>query len=77
MSVPVDSPMLMFKQLFERLFSNRRWVVLSSVLLLALLVYAAFPRKEGPGWQIPTDPQDKAAYDYAHSLKLPDSVPKP
>jgi hypothetical protein len=29
------------------------------------------------GWDIPTDPQEKAAYDYAHSLKLPDSVPKP
>ena len=29
------------------------------------------------GWNIPTDPQEKAAYDYAHSLQLPDSVPKP
>lgn len=77
MSVPVDSPMLMFKQLSRGLFSGRKKTILGSVLLLTLLVYAAFPRKEGPGWQIPTDPQDKAAYDYAHSLKLPDSVPKP
>jgi len=28
------------------------------------------------GWDIPTDPVEKAAYDYAHSLKLPDSVPQ-
>jgi len=29
------------------------------------------------GWDIPTDPQEKAAYDYAQALTLPDSVPKP
>ncbi|VAW85070.1 hypothetical protein MNBD_GAMMA16-2330 [hydrothermal vent metagenome] len=28
-------------------------------------------------WDIPIDPQEKAAYDYAHALKLPDSVLKP
>ncbi|MFC1750977.1 hypothetical protein ACFL2V_19475 [Pseudomonadota bacterium] len=28
------------------------------------------------GWNIPTDPQEKAAYEYAHNLKLPDSVPE-
>ena len=28
-------------------------------------------------WDKPTDPRELAAYEYAHSLKLPDSVPKP
>ena len=28
-------------------------------------------------WDIPTDPRELAAYEYAHSLKLPDSLPKP
>lgn len=28
-------------------------------------------------WDIPEHPIAKAAYDYAHSIKLPDSVPKP
>lgn len=28
-------------------------------------------------WDIPTDPFEKQAYDFAHSIKLPDSVPKP
>ncbi|MBK7897960.1 MAG: hypothetical protein IPJ99_00625 [Betaproteobacteria bacterium] len=32
---------------------------------------------EEQGWDIPSDPVEKAAYDYAHALKLPDDVPKP
>lgn len=41
-------------------------------------IAAPTPAAQAPrGWDIPTDPQEKAAYDYAHSLKLPDSVPKP
>jgi hypothetical protein len=28
-------------------------------------------------WDIPADPKEKAAYDLAHSIQLPDSVPKP
>ena len=59
--------------------------VQASLLTCALLLAAcdkpapATPKAaETPrGWDIPTDPQEKAAYDYAHSLKLPDSVPKP
>jgi len=54
------------------------------VLCTALLLLAACdqraqqPKAEtARGWDIPTDQQEKAAYDYAHSLKLPDSVPKP
>jgi hypothetical protein len=31
---------------------------------------------ENRGWDIPSNPVEKAAYDYAHSLKLPDSVPQ-
>ena len=30
-----------------------------------------------PEWNIPTDPQEKAAYDYAHSLPTPPSAPEP
>lgn len=37
--------------------------------------------KWGPGqwrdWDKPTEPRDLAAYEYAHSLKLPESLPKP
>ena len=59
--------------------------VQASLLTCALLLAAcdkpapATPKAaETPrGWDIPTDPQEKAAYDYAHSLKLPVSVPKP
>lgn len=32
---------------------------------------------EMPNWNIPTDPQEKAAYDYAHALKLPPGLPEP
>lgn len=32
---------------------------------------------EEQGWDIPGDPVEKAAYDYAHALQLPDGVPKP
>ncbi len=28
-------------------------------------------------WDKPTDPRELAAYEYAHNLKLPDSLPKP
>ena len=28
-------------------------------------------------WDKPTDPRELAAYEYAHSLKLPDSMPQP
>jgi hypothetical protein len=28
-------------------------------------------------WDKPTDPRELTAYEYAHSLKLPDSLPKP
>lgn len=28
-------------------------------------------------WHIPDNPRDKANYDFAHSIKLPDSMPKP
>ena len=49
---------------------------LAAALLLVLTGCNATDVKER-GWDIPTDPQEKAAYDYAHALKLPDSVPKP
>ncbi len=47
---------------------------------LLLHIYFDIPGRykyEERGWDIPTDPQKKAAYDYAHSLPLPDSVPEP
>lgn len=60
-----------------------RRLFLFTLLLIAglLLLYAFFdiPGRffyERRSWDIPTDGQQKAAYDYAHSLKLPDSVPK-
>jgi len=49
----------------------------AGLLLGAALLIAGCGNPEERGWNIPTDPQEKAAYDYAHSLKLPDSVPKP
>ncbi len=73
MNIPVDPPAQTVKHRLKVLLSRRKL----AILVLACLVYAAVPRKESPGWQIPTDPQEKAAYDHAHSLKLPDSVPKP
>ena len=49
----------------------------AGLLLGAALLIAGCGNPQDRGWNIPTDPQEKAAYDYAHSLKLPDSVPKP
>lgn len=66
------------------------WVV--ALLLLATLVvwrgaiqcWMSFPEcspfvgvPDMPGWDIPTDPQEKAAYDYAHALPTPPSAPAP
>ncbi len=48
-----------------------------SLFLAVALLLAGCGANEAPEWNIPTVPQEKAAYDYAHSLKLPDSVPKP
>ncbi len=46
----------------------------------ALFLHAAFDLpalfEDERGWDIPTDPVEKAAYDYAHGLRLPDSVPQ-
>lgn len=35
------------------------------------------PAPAMPGWEIPTNPQERAAYDYAHAIKLPTCVDKP
>ena len=32
---------------------------------------------EMPPWDVPTNPVEKAGYDFAHALQLPDGVPKP
>lgn len=32
---------------------------------------------EMPGWNVPTNPVEKAGYDFAHALKLPEGVPQP
>lgn len=58
------------------------WLILPALLgtLLLLHVLLDIPGRfiyESRGWDIPTAPQQRASYDYAHSLKLPDSVPKP
>ncbi|MDR3054577.1 MAG: hypothetical protein LBU53_04145 [Zoogloeaceae bacterium] len=54
---------------------GREWV------LFALLGGKWFTPKGWPmqerGWDKPTDPRELAAYEYAHALKLPDSLPKP
>ena len=61
---------------------NRKdWLILSGIAVSALLLHILLDIPgyffyENRGWDIPTDPQQKAAYDYAHSLKLPDGVPK-
>src|SRR3569623_752655 len=49
----------------------------AGLLLGAALLIAGCGNPEERGWNIPNNPQEKAAYDFAHSLKLPDSVPKP
>jgi hypothetical protein len=35
------------------------------------------PAPAMPGWDVPTNPQERAAYDYAHAIKLPECVNKP
>jgi len=48
--------------------------------LLALHLFFDLPGRffyETRPWDIPTDAQQKAEYDYAHSLKLPAKVPQP
>ncbi|OGU23467.1 MAG: hypothetical protein A2580_04945 [Hydrogenophilales bacterium RIFOXYD1_FULL_62_11] len=56
----------------------KSWMTPFAFLLLgAALLITGCGHPEERGWNIPTDPQEKVAYDYAHSLKLPDSVPKP
>ncbi len=45
--------------------------------VLLLLAISGCMEGSERGWDIPTAPQEKAAYDYAHRLKLPDSVPQP
>ncbi len=47
------------------------------IATLTLLLAGCDSPEPERGWDIPTDPQEKAAYDYAHSLELPDSVSKP
>lgn len=46
-------------------------------LALALFLAAAACSSDMRDWNVPTDPRDKAAYDHAHAIVLPDSVPKP
>lgn len=62
--------------------SREGWIILPGLLGTLLLLHVLFdiPGRfyyENRGWDIPSDPQQKAAYGYAHGLKLPDSVPKP
>lgn len=53
-------------------------LIAASLLLGGLSAYGLLgPEEPQRGWTVPTAPQEKAAYDYAHNLKLPDSVPKP
>lgn len=56
--------------------------LLTTLVLIVglLLLYAVFdiPGRffyENRGWDIPADPQQKAAYDYAHALQIPRSAP--
>lgn len=63
-------------------FKLKDWLFLPGIVVAALLLHILFDMPgrffyENRGWDIPTDPQQKAAYDYAHNLKLPDSVPAP
>lgn len=60
----------------------KKWIWIPGLLisLLMLYVFADIPGRffyQNRHWDIPTDPQKKAAYDYAHNLELPDSVPEP
>lgn len=56
---------------------------LSGLLLALVLLYGAlfvlFHDEPAPfvEWRIPEHPIAKAAYDYAHAIKLPDAVPDP
>ena len=56
--------------------------LLSAFISLAVLYGAAWlTLRDVPApyveWEIPTHPFAKAAYDYAHAIKLPDSMPQP
>lgn len=61
--------------------SWRPFAGLGLAALVLVLFHAFFDLPgffyEEQGWDIPGDPVEKAAYDYAHALKLPDGVPKP
>lgn len=59
------------KHLFKRIGA----IVFGVILFHAFFDIPGFFYDER-GWDIPTNPVEKAGYDYAHSLKLPDSVPK-
>lgn len=58
------------------------WFILPGIVVAALSLHILFdiPGRffyENRGWDIPSDAQQKAAYDYAHKLTIPDSVPTP
>jgi pimeloyl-ACP methyl ester carboxylesterase len=74
MSAPLETPP-------ETSTSTRSFWKRSALTIGAVILFHAFfdiPGffYENRGWDIPSNPVEKAAYDYAHSLKLPDSVPQ-
>lgn len=55
--------------------------IIIGALLAWLLLYLFFdiPNRlfyQEKGWNIPTDPREKAAYDFAHSLQIPPNSPQ-
>jgi hypothetical protein len=46
-------------------------------LVILIGAYAFWPLREMPAWEEPATVQERKARDFAHSIVLPDSVPKP
>ena len=56
---------------------TRRIVQVTGVLVALVGMYAFWPLPETPAWEEPATEQERKARDFAHSIVLPDSVPKP
>ena len=57
--------------------SVKRMLRIAGVVLALLAAYVFQPLPEMPAWEEPATEQERKARDFAHSIVLPDSVPKP
>src|SRR5688500_11261145 len=55
----------------------RRTVQVAALVVAVLGIVASWPMPEMPAWEQPAAEQERNAYDFAHSITLPDSIPKP